>query len=224
VAASIHQRLLNLSRSRREDFNLILTHYTIERLLYRLARSEYAQRFVLKGALLFAIWTGRLHRPTRDLDLLGYGDSLAERLTELFKRVCLVSVEADGLANLIDEEARAQGVKLLLTIPREVMEQQAVEKGDIRFYELAYLEAEVKPARQKRAYTVTLTDFAIPNDELIPPEVRAKIKKWSDYLDYWASRPGTARKCLRLNVYRRAERASAMAAIKQSGMLKPEAR
>jgi predicted nucleotidyltransferase component of viral defense system len=97
VAASIHQRLLNLSRSRREDFNLILTHYAIERLLYRLARSEYAQRFVLKGALLFAIWRGRLHRPTRDLDLLGYGDSSAERLTELFKRICLVSVEADGL-------------------------------------------------------------------------------------------------------------------------------
>jgi predicted nucleotidyltransferase component of viral defense system len=90
--------LLNLSRSRREDFNLILTHYALERLLYRLAGSEYAQRFVLKGALLFVIWTGRLHRPTRDLDLLGYGDSSAERLTQLFKRICVVSVEADGLA------------------------------------------------------------------------------------------------------------------------------
>jgi adenine-specific DNA-methyltransferase len=92
-----------------------------------------------------------------------------------------------GLADLMVDQAKAQGIKLLLlTIPREVMEQQAVEKGDIHFYELAYLEVEIKPSRKKRSYTVTLTDFVIPNDELIPPDVRAKIKKWSDYVDYWA--------------------------------------
>jgi len=92
-----------------------------------------------------------------------------------------------GLANLMVDQAKAQGIKLLLmTIPRQVMEQQAVEKGDIRFYELAYLEVEISPSRKKRSYRVELTDFAIPNDELIPPEVRAKIRKWSDYVDYWA--------------------------------------
>jgi adenine-specific DNA-methyltransferase len=92
-----------------------------------------------------------------------------------------------GLADLMVDQAKAQGIKLLLlTIPREVMEQQAVEKGDIHFYELAYLEVDIKPSRKKRSYTVTLTDFVIPNDELIPPDVRAKIKKWSDYVDYWA--------------------------------------
>ena len=92
-----------------------------------------------------------------------------------------------GLANLMVEEAKAQGIKLLLlTIPREVMEQQAVEKGDVHFYELAYLEVEIKPSRRKRSFTVTLTDFVIPNDELIPPDVRTKIRKWSDYVGYWA--------------------------------------
>jgi adenine-specific DNA-methyltransferase len=92
-----------------------------------------------------------------------------------------------GLAGLMGEQAGAQGVRLLLlSIPREVMEQQAVEKGDIHFYELAYLEVEVTPSRKKRSYRATLTDFVIPNDELIPPEVRLKIKKWSDYVDYWA--------------------------------------
>ena len=94
-----------------------------------------------------------------------------------------------GLANIMVDEAKAQGIKLLLlTIPREVMEQQAVEKGDIHFYELAYLEAEIhsKVTRGKQSVTVELTDFVIPNDELIPPEVRTKIKKWSDYVDYWA--------------------------------------
>lgn len=90
-----------------------------------------------------------------------------------------------GLANLMVDEAKGQGVKLLmLTIPREVMEQQAVEKGDIHFYELAYLEPKIHT--KGRSATVELADFVIPNDELIPPEVRQKIKKWSDYVDYWA--------------------------------------
>ena len=92
-----------------------------------------------------------------------------------------------GLNDLVVEEAKGQGIRLLLlAIPREVMEQQAVERGDIHFYELAYLEVEIKPSRKKRSYTATLTDFVIPNDELIPPEVRSKIVKWSDYVDYWA--------------------------------------
>lgn len=90
-----------------------------------------------------------------------------------------------GLANLMIEEAKAQGIKLLLLkIPREVMEQQAVDKGDIQFYELAYLETDIEV--DDRAVTVELADFVIPNDELIPPEVREKIAKWSDYVDYWA--------------------------------------
>jgi len=90
-----------------------------------------------------------------------------------------------GLANILVDEAKRQGIKLLLlSIPREVMEQQAVDRGDVRFFELAYLETEVKTAGRK--VTVHLTDFVIPNDDLIPPEVRQKIKKWSDYVDYWA--------------------------------------
>ena len=90
-----------------------------------------------------------------------------------------------GLANLMVDEAKSQGIKLLmLTIPREVMEQQAVQKGDIHFYELAYLETNIQVKGCQA--TVSLTDFVIPNDELIPPEVRQKIKKWSDYVDYWA--------------------------------------
>jgi hypothetical protein len=91
-----------------------------------------------------------------------------------------------GLYDLMVAEARRQGVKLLLLqIPREVMEQQAVDKGDIQFFELAYLEVEIgRPG--KLTATVTLKDFVIPNTELIPEEVRSKVKKWSDYIDYWA--------------------------------------
>jgi adenine-specific DNA-methyltransferase len=92
-----------------------------------------------------------------------------------------------GINDLMVAQAQGQGIKLLLlAIPREVMEQQAVEKGDIHFYELAYLEVEIGPSRKKHSIRVELTDFVVPNDELIPPEVRQKIKKWSDYVDYWA--------------------------------------
>ena len=91
-----------------------------------------------------------------------------------------------GLYDLMVEAAKKKGVKLLLLqIPREVMEQQAAAKGDVRFFELAYLEAAIKQPK-KLTVQVALKDFVIPNTELIPEEVRSKVKKWSDYIDYWA--------------------------------------
>jgi DNA modification methylase len=91
-----------------------------------------------------------------------------------------------GLYDLMVEAAKKKGVKLLLLqIPREVMEQQAAAKGDVRFFELAYLEAEIKQPKKLTAL-VALKDFVIPNTELIPEDVRSKVKKWSDYIDYWA--------------------------------------
>jgi len=84
------------------------------------------------------------------------------------------------------QSTKRRGVKLLLvTIPREVMEQQAIEKGDIQFYEVAHLELDLK-TDEGRKVTVVLNDFAFPYAEMIPEDVRDKIKKWSDYIDYWA--------------------------------------
>ena len=97
ISASIRQRLYALSRSRKENFQLTLTRYGLERLLYRIGDSEYADRFVLKGAMLFAVWTEKIHRPTKDLDLLGYGDDSAEELEAVFQQVCRVEVEPDGI-------------------------------------------------------------------------------------------------------------------------------
>src|SRR5207249_3548079 len=91
-----------------------------------------------------------------------------------------------GLYDLMVEAAKKKSVKLLLLqIPREVMEQQAAAKGDVRFFELAYLEAEIRKPKKLTAL-VALKDFVIPNIELIPEEVRSKVKKGSDYIDYWA--------------------------------------
>ncbi len=91
-----------------------------------------------------------------------------------------------GLYDLLVEAAKKKGVKLLLLqIPREVMEQQAAAKGDVRFFELAYLEAMIEQSKKLTAQ-VALKDFVIPNTELIPEDVRSKVRKWSDYIDYWA--------------------------------------
>lgn len=102
LAASVRHRLLNLSRARQEDFNLLLTHYAIERLLYRLSQSPVSERFLLKGAMLFSLWTGQQHRPTRDLDLAGRGDSSAAELLALFQSLCIQPVLPDGLTFDVD--------------------------------------------------------------------------------------------------------------------------
>ena len=86
----------------------------------------------------------------------------------------------------INEIAKASGVRLsLLQIPRELMEEQATEAEDVHFFELAYLDAAIKRPSEN-SIEVELKDFVIPNPDLIPTEVRAKVQKWSDYIDYWA--------------------------------------
>lgn len=97
VARSVHDRLLKLATSRKEDFNAMLGRYGNERVLYRLTRTKHGKRFVLKGASLFVLWLGRVHRPTRDLDLLGLGKIDAAALKTIFEDVCRASVEPDGL-------------------------------------------------------------------------------------------------------------------------------
>lgn len=70
LPASVRARLKQRADARREDFNLTLTRYGLERLLYRLSISPHAERYLLKGALLFSLWFDQPHRPTRDADLL----------------------------------------------------------------------------------------------------------------------------------------------------------
>jgi len=121
VAASVRQRLLNIAHERGTDFQLILIQYAIERLLYRFSRSAYKDRFVLKGATLFCLWSGEPYRATRDLDLLGRGDNAVSSLEKVFREICIIPVEGDGLEFLVNsirgEEIRGeheyQGVRLI---------------------------------------------------------------------------------------------------------------
>jgi predicted nucleotidyltransferase component of viral defense system len=96
VGASVRARLLALAQERGEDYQRILGRLAIERFLYRLGRSTYRDRFVLKGATLFTLWTGEAHRPTRDLDLLGRGSSAIREVEETIRAICIVE-ENDGI-------------------------------------------------------------------------------------------------------------------------------
>ncbi|MDR0204240.1 MAG: nucleotidyl transferase AbiEii/AbiGii toxin family protein [Delftia acidovorans] len=97
VAASIRARLKQYADARRQDFNLTLTHYGLERLLYRLSISPHANSYLLKGALLFAIWYEQPHRPTRDADLLGFGPDDVDSAVSAFREICRIAVD-DGIA------------------------------------------------------------------------------------------------------------------------------
>jgi hypothetical protein len=104
MGASVRARLLNLAKKRNQPFELLLTRYVLERLLYRLSKSKHRDRFVLKGAMLMAAWFDDPLRPTRDVDLLGFGDAEPDAILAVFREVCSVA-ENDGV--LFDADALA---------------------------------------------------------------------------------------------------------------------
>jgi predicted nucleotidyltransferase component of viral defense system len=97
LAQSVQARLVAHAKKIGVDPNLVLVRYASERLLYRLSRSRYAERFILKGALLLLVWFGETVRPTRDADLLGFGDVSEEALRTVFAEICRIEVEPDGM-------------------------------------------------------------------------------------------------------------------------------
>lgn len=111
--ASVRARLLNLARERNQPFDLLLTRYVLERFLHRLSRTPYRNRFVLKGAMLMATWFADPHRPTRDVDLLGFGDPDAGAALATFREICAVSAEdrvAFDLDSLVVDRIREDAV------------------------------------------------------------------------------------------------------------------
>lgn len=87
VAASVRQRLLNRAREEGEDFQRLPVRYALERLLHRMSLSDWHDQFVLKGAFTFLLWQGTLHRPTRDLDLMGYGSPEPRAVEDVFRAI-----------------------------------------------------------------------------------------------------------------------------------------
>lgn len=119
MGASVKARLTGIAKQRGEDVQSVLVRYGVERFLYRLSESEYKDRFLLKGAALFSLWFDAPHRPTKDLDLLGFGPSDIPTLEDTIKSICGVKTE-DGLeflantvsGELIREEEAYQGVRI----------------------------------------------------------------------------------------------------------------
>lgn len=102
LARSVQTQLVRHAKAINTDPNLVLTRYAVERFLYRLSRSPHVERFVLKGALLMLAWLGDTLRPTRDADLLGFGDLPDDVLEQIFISVCKVDVEPDAMVFLAD--------------------------------------------------------------------------------------------------------------------------
>lgn len=197
LTASVRQRLMNLARARHEEFGLILTRYGIERLLYRLSQSEYRSAFVLKGALLFQLWTDHPHRPTRDLDLAGRQETTVADMKKVFAAISAQPVENDGLtfdpkavrAETIRAELAYQGVRVrCLTrlgnarIPLQV----DVGFGDV-----------ITPGPVRLEYP-TLLDFpapklqAYPRETVVAEKFHALVRlgltnsRMKDFYDLWA--------------------------------------
>jgi hypothetical protein len=134
------------------DVNHVLTRFAIERFLYRLSRSPHAERFVLKGALLMLVWLGETIRPTRDADLLGFGDLSDEVLADVFRDLCIAEVEPDAMTYLKDSVRVA-----------------AIRPGDAYGGRRVTLDARLGSARLRVQMDVGLGDAVSP-----PPE-------WLDY-------------------------------------------
>jgi predicted nucleotidyltransferase component of viral defense system len=119
IGASVRARLLHLAKERRQPNDLLLTRYALERFLYRLSATAHRERFVLKGAMLMTTWFEDPFRPTRDLDLLGYGEPDPEAMLAVFREICAVGVgdgvafDVPGLAvDLIREEQEYGGLRI----------------------------------------------------------------------------------------------------------------
>lgn len=122
LAASVHQRLLDMARETDRPFNELLQHFAIERFIYRLSRSTHAKRFILKGALMLPVWSGSASRPTMDIDCLGRMDNDLDLIASTARDICNVSTVPDGMTfnavsvtvTRITEDAEYEGTRVRL--------------------------------------------------------------------------------------------------------------
>ena len=196
LAASVRARLKQHADATKQDFNLTLTHYGLERLLYRLSVSEHASNFLLKGALLFTLWYDLAHRPTRDVDLLGFGPDDVDTAIRIFQEICLTSVE-DGVV-FDPDSVRGSSIRKTVGYGGVRIDIQATLDGarialqvDIGFGDA------VTPAPQAISYPVLLEDLPAPQLRAYPKYTVVAEKfhavcllglantRMKDYFDLW---------------------------------------
>ena len=167
LAASVRARLLNIAKTEGSDFNQVLVRFALERILYRLTRSPHADRFVLKGALLFTLWYDMPHRATRDVDLLGFGASDLASITQVFRDIAAITAD-DGIVfdpnSVIVEEIRKEagygGVRVI--VAGELANARCRTQIDIGFGDA------VTPGPVDSVYPVLLDDLPAPRLQAYP--------------------------------------------------------
>lgn len=167
VAASVRARLLTVAKVQGVDFNQVLVRYFLERILYRLSKSGHADRFVLKGALLFTLWYDMPHRATRDADLLGFGVSDVDSMARTFRDIASIAVD-DGITfdpvSVTVEEIRKgagyAGVRVLVS--GELDKARCKTQIDIGFGDA------VTPGPVDATYPVLLADQPAPRLRIYP--------------------------------------------------------
>lgn len=167
LSASILARLLTLAKQRGDDYNLLLNRFGMERLLARISTFPHADRFLLKGALLFAIWYDTPHRPTRDADLLGFGPDDEANLIASFREIATMDL-GDGIvfdansvkADAIREDNTYGGRRI--TLVARIGAARCVFQIDVGFGDA------VTPGPQTVAYPTLLDDFPAPTLRVYP--------------------------------------------------------
>lgn len=195
-AESIRQRLRNELRSRGEDVTLGLPRYAVERFLYRLGRSNHRERFVLKGATLFAIW-GTAYRPTRDVDFTGYGSSDPEDVIGAFREICDTPDEVDQLVfdtETITAEPIRDGSEydgLRIRIRARLGESDISIQVDVGFGNA------IVPGPEEKEYRTILGDpppriLAYPPESVVAEKTHAMVmlgdrnSRYKDFYDLYA--------------------------------------
>ncbi|HEY1130751.1 MAG TPA: nucleotidyl transferase AbiEii/AbiGii toxin family protein [Roseateles sp.] len=196
LSASVRARLLNLAKAEGSDFNGVLVRYALERLLYRMSCSTHADNFLLKGALLFALWYDMPHRPTRDVDLLGFGASDLASLEQTFREIASIEVD-DGIvfdpatvtAQEIRKDAGYAGARIVFTA--ELARAKCKVQVDVGFGDA------VTPGPVHATYPVLIADFPAPQLRTYPAYsvIAEKLhaialmgitnSRMKDYLDLW---------------------------------------
>ena len=169
TAASIRQRLLDRAKARDENYQLLLDAYAVERLMYRLSISQFGDRFVLKGAMLFALWFDTPHRPTRDADFLALGAMDAEQLAVIVRDLCAVELD-DGMqydVGSIDvapirKEARYDGLRI--SLKALIGKARCSVQWDVGFGDA------VNPASEEVEYPTLLPGSPAPHLRVYPRE------------------------------------------------------
>ena len=215
MGASVRQRLMNHAKATGKPFSEVLQYHAMERFLYRLSVSPYADRFLLKGALLLTAWKAPLSRPTMDIDLLGRTDNGVEAVVSLMREVAIFGVPEDGItfdpasfaSNAIREDADYAGVRTTFTglvdgarVPMQI----DTGFGDV-----------VTPGPEQLTYP-TILDFPAPllsgySRETVMAEklqaltqLRMSNTRMKDYFDLWllSRQPEVNRTTLRLAIVR----------------------